>query len=88
MYIHIHTRTTTVLHRRLKQMYWIIHFQVTFRLTPNRSPAPFTNRLCVFTSVCLSRRGHVVTHTNTHTRLCCSLRSHHQLNVFKYSHLR
>lgn len=51
MYIHIHTRTTTVLHRRLKQMYWIIHFQVTFRLTPNRSPAPFTNRLCVFTSV-------------------------------------
>lgn len=37
-YIHIHTRTTTVVHKRLKQMYWIIHFQVTFQLTP--SPLP------------------------------------------------
>lgn len=48
MYIHIHTRTTTVLHRRLKQMYWIIHFQVTFRLTPNRSPAPLYESLACF----------------------------------------
>lgn len=31
MYIHIHT--TTVVHKRLKQMYWIIHFQVSFMLT-------------------------------------------------------
>lgn len=31
MYIHIHT--TTVVHKRLKQMYWIIHFQVGFKST-------------------------------------------------------
>lgn len=70
MYIHIHTRTTTVLHRRLKQMYWIIHFQVTFRLTPNRSPAPFTN--CVFSHqfhhecVSVSERTRGNTHKRAH----------------------
>lgn len=54
-YIHIHTRTTTVVHKRLKQMYWIIHFQVTFQLTP---PVPPPSPLSLAHKWLVSRLPH------------------------------